>query len=201
MKLKKRSADTFESPQAANTDCSRKGRSHILIYILILFIAAFLLMALSFLSHQRSNEQVIGQLHTNVSNLQKLQSAMEENIRLQEQVNAQILQLDELKDQLSASQAAQTLLSEKLSALEKTLEQQQKELDTLRQTASAMEALTQLQQLLISGDPAACRNAIANMEAAGLDKLLPSTASAPGGVSPYQLFQHAKLLTVVPAEG
>ena len=104
MKFNKRSADASQPPQTAETRHSHTGRSHILVYILILFIAAFLLMALSFLSHQRSNEQVLGQLHTNVSNLEKLQSALEENVRLQEQVDVQKFQLQELKTELSTSQ-------------------------------------------------------------------------------------------------
>lgn len=201
MKLKKRSADACQAPQVAGTGCTQKGRSHILIYILILFIAAFLLMALSFLSHQRSNEQVLGQLHTNVSNLEKLQSALEENVRLQEQVDVQKFQLEELRKELSASEDAQSQLFEKISGLEQSLAQLQNELDAQKHTVSAMDALVQLQQLLIANDPAACRKLIADMETTGLDKLLPTTAAAPGGISPYQMFQHVKLLTAVPAEG
>ena len=200
MKLKKRSEDGGQAVQAAEAGCSQKGRSHILIYILILFIAAFLLMALSFLSHQRTNEQVLGQLHTNVSSLEKLQSALEENVRLQEQVDVQKFQLEELRKELAASGTTQNQLSEKISALEQSLAQLQTELDAQKQAISAMDALVQLQQLLIAGDPAACRKLIADMETAGLDKLLPSAATAPGGVSPYQMFQNVKLLTAVPVE-
>ena len=201
MKFNKRSADAFQPPQTAETGQSRTGRSHILVYILILFIAAFLLMALSFLSHQRSNEQVLGQLHTNVSSLEKLQSALEENVRLQEQVDVQKFQLEELKAELAASQNTQGQLTEKIADLEASLAKLQKELDTLRQTASAIDALAQLQQLLISGDLISCRKVITDMESSGLDKLLPTTASAPGGISPYQMYQQAKLLTEVPTEG
>jgi len=201
LKVIKRRADTGDSPQTAETDCSRKGRSHILIYILILFIAAFLLMTLSFLSHQRSNEQVLGQLRTNVTNLEKLQDALEENMRLQDQIYVQKSQLESLKKELDASQGDRTQLTEKISALESTLAQQQKEVSAHKQTISAMDALVQLQQLLIAGDPAACRKLITDMETTGLDKLLPTTATAPGGVSPYQMFQQVKLLTVIPAVG
>ena len=201
MKLEKRSADACQAPQTAETGCVRKGRSHILVYILILFIAAFLLMALSFLSHQRTNDQVLGQLQTNVNSLEKLQSALEENVRLQEQVDVQKFQLEELKKELAASQNTQSELTEKISALEKSLAQQQKELEAIQKTASAVDALNQLQQLLIAGDMVSCRKVITDMEAAGLDKLLPSVPSAPGGLSPLQMFQQAKLLTTVPAEG
>lgn len=201
MKLKKRSADACQAPQTAETAHSSRGRSHVLIYILILFIAAFLLMTLSFLSHQRSNEQVLGQLHTNVSSLEKLQSALEENVRLQEQVDVQKFQLEELRKELALSESAQSQLTEKIAALEIALAQQQKELETLQKTASAVDALTQLQQQLLSGDSAACRKIITDMETAGLDKLLPSSPTIPGGISPQQMFQQAKLLTTVPVEG
>ena len=46
-----------------------------LSYIMILFIMAFLLMALSFFMHQRSNEEVIGTLQSSVSTLQELQES------------------------------------------------------------------------------------------------------------------------------
>lgn len=201
MKLEKRSADPHQAPQTAETNCTHKGRSHILVYILILFIAAFLLMTLSFLSHQRSNEQVLGQLRTNVSNLGKLQDALEENVRLQDQIDIQNAQLEELKKELEASQGDQKQLTEKNTALESSLAQKQKDLDAQKQTVSAMDALAQLQQLLIAGDSASCRKLITNMESTGLDKLLPTAAIAPGGVSPYQMFQNVKLLTAIPTEG
>ena len=42
-----------------------RGRP-VLVYILLLFIAAFFLMALSFAAHKRSNEQAIGDLETSI---------------------------------------------------------------------------------------------------------------------------------------
>jgi len=201
LKLEKRSAEVQQTPQTAETTCTRKERSHILVYILILFIAAFLLMALSFLSHQRSNEQVLGQLRTNVSNLEMLQDALEENTRLQDQIDIQKSRLEELEKALEASQGDQKQLTGKISSMESTLAEQQKNLDAHKQTIAAMDALVQLQQLLIAGDSTTCRKLITDMETAGLDKLLPTVATAPGGVSPYQMFQAVKLLTAIPTEG
>ena len=37
------------------------GKKPVIVYILILFLAAFLLMFLSMLSHQRSNTEALGQ--------------------------------------------------------------------------------------------------------------------------------------------
>ena len=200
MKLEKRGGDISHPSQPATPPRHQKGRSHILIYILILFIAAFFLMTLSFLSHQRSNEQVMGQLNTNVSSLQKMQTALEENVLLLEQVSAQEQEIDALEDALDAAKAAESQSKETISALEKTSEQQKTQLETLQNTVAAMNALTKLQQLLISGDMDACRTWIASMEAAGWDTFLPD-AAASGDTSPLQIFQQIKALTAIPAEG
>ena len=200
MKLKTRCADTGESPQTTQSHHSNQSRSHILIYILILFIAAFLMMALSFLSHQRTNEQVLGQLKTNVTSLSSLQSALEENVRLQEQLDAQKSQLEELQKGLAASQESQAKLSEQLTELEKEQSRLEEAVKELQNTVTAMDALTQLQQKLIAGDLIACRKIITDMESTGLDKLLPDTPYAPGGVSPQQMYQQAKLIAASPAE-
>ena len=118
MEQNNRCADTNQ-PQTTQTHSPNQNKSHVLTYILILFIAAFLMMALSFLSHQHTNEQVLGQLKTNVSSLGRLQSALEENMQLQEQLDAQKIQLEELQKGLSASQESQSKLSEQLTELEK----------------------------------------------------------------------------------
>ena len=54
MKFEKRSGDA-ETPAPAPEDTPSTGKKPVVIYIMILFIVAFLLMALSFLMHQRSN--------------------------------------------------------------------------------------------------------------------------------------------------
>ena len=200
MKLEKHGGDMSHSSQSATPPRHQKGRSHILVYILILFIAAFFLMTLSFLSHQRSNEQVMGQLNTNVSSLQKLQTALEENVILVEQVSEQELEIEALEDALETAKTTESQLKETISALEKTSTQQKTELETLQNTVSAMTALSELQQLLISGDMDACRTRIAAMEAAGLEAFLPDTA-ATGDTSPLQVFRQIKALTAIPAEG
>ena len=58
----------------------------VVVYIMILFIAAFLLMALSFLMHQRSNTEALGQLQNSVTAMQEVQATQEKNIELQEQL-------------------------------------------------------------------------------------------------------------------
>ena len=197
MKLETRSADASPTSQPAVSTCNRKGRSHILIYILILFIAAFLLMTLSFLSHQRSNEQVMGQLNTNVSSLKKLQTALEENLRLQEQLSAHILEIETLENQLETAKTAESQLKEEISALEKSVAQQKTELESLQTTLSAVNALTSLQQHFLAGETDACRALIADMEAA---EWAASLSEAEFSAS-LQVFQQIKELTAAPAEG
>lgn len=199
MKPEKSRTNELRPESAATQRGNQKNRSQILIYILILFIAAFLLMTLSFLSHQHSNEQVLGQLSNKVNTLEQLQAALEENVQLQVKINAQNLQTTSLQDELDTAKASQAKLAEQITALEQNAAQQKQELDALRKTASALDALTQLQLQLIAGDMDACRKMIADMEGNGLDKLLPSSSGTPGGVSPLEMFQQAKLLTEIPA--
>ena len=50
---------------------------------MILFIAAFLLMALSFLMHQRSNTEALGDLQDSVTAMQEVQGYQVKVIQLQ----------------------------------------------------------------------------------------------------------------------
>ena len=121
-------------------------------------------------------------------------------MQLQEQLNAQKVQLEELQKGLSASQESQSKLSEQLTELEKEQSQLEQTVRELQNAVTAMDALTQLQQKLIAGDLIACRKIIADMESTGLDKLLPDMSYAPGGVSPQQMYQQIKLITAAPSE-
>ena len=70
MKFEKRSGDEAETPSSAPEETPSTGKKPVVIYIMILFIVAFLLMALSFLMHQRSNSEVIGELQDSVTAMQ-----------------------------------------------------------------------------------------------------------------------------------
>ncbi len=54
---------------------------------MILFIVAFLLMALSFLMHQRSNSEVLGELQDSVSAMQEIQDTQDQILDLQKQLS------------------------------------------------------------------------------------------------------------------
>lgn len=127
----------------------KKSRNEkpVVTYIMILFIAAFLLMALSFLMHQRSNSEALGQLQNSMTAMQEVQATQEENIELQEQLSA-------LQDELEKTTAA---YSGQLTALVGDVEQKQLELD-------AMTNLYLLQQSYSAGEYEVCLEIIGFME-------------------------------------
>jgi uroporphyrin-3 C-methyltransferase len=119
----------------------------VVTYIMILFIAAFLLMALSFLIHQRSNTEALGQLQNSVTAMQEVQATQEANIALQQQ-------LTDLQEELDKTVAA---YDGQLTALVSDVEQRQLALD-------AMTNLYLLQQSYSAGEYEACMELIRFME-------------------------------------
>jgi uroporphyrin-3 C-methyltransferase len=119
----------------------------VVIYIMILFIAAFLLMALSFLMHQRSNSEALGQLQNSVTAMQEVQATQEENIALQQQ-------LSDLQEELDKTVAA---YDGQLAALVGDVENKQLALD-------AMTNLYLLQQAYSAGEYESCMEIIGFME-------------------------------------
>ena len=103
-------AETPETVETAQKTLPDRKRP-VLVYIMVLFIAAFLLMAFSFLMHQRSNEQVLGELHTSVNLLEDYQQALEANNRLTGQVA-------DLEDALSTAKTALETAKADLKALQ-----------------------------------------------------------------------------------
>ena len=119
----------------------------VVTYIMILFIAAFLLMALSFLIHQRSNTEALGQLQNSVTAMQEVQATQEANIALQQQ-------LTDLQEELDKTVAA---YDGQLTALVSDVEQRQLALD-------AMTNLYLLQQAYSAGEYDSCLEIIRFME-------------------------------------
>ena len=76
------------APPASPPDRPAKGNKPVVVYIMILFIAAFLLMALSFFMHQRSNTEALGELQNSVNAMQEIQISQERIIELQEELDA-----------------------------------------------------------------------------------------------------------------
>lgn len=152
LKLKKRSSGEPE-PVLKETSKDKNGRKPVVVYIMILFIVAFILMAISFVMHQRNNTEAIGKLQNSVSSLQEVQKAEDKNLKLQKQ----------LKD-----------IKNENKALQKELNTANNEKKSATNRAAALMALYTLQQQYSSQNFSACKKTISEMEKEGLDKLLPA---------------------------
>ncbi|MCI8689916.1 MAG: hypothetical protein HFF87_06335 [Oscillibacter sp.] len=165
MKFEKRSGGG-ELPQEPEV----KDRKPVVVYIMILFIAAFLLMALSFFMHQRSNTEALGQLQSSVSAMQEAQETQEHVMQLQKELENAQETIQELENAAAETQTA-------LAAAEKT--------------SSALLGLYRLQQQYLTQDYDACRETIAAFEAAGQAASLPASAEN-GLTSPAARYQQLK---------
>lgn len=168
MKLEKRSSGP-EEPASQESKPSG-GKKPVIVYIMILFIAAFLLMAFSFLMHQRSNTEALGKLQDSVSALQAVQATQDENVSLQEQLKAAQAQMDDLQKKADDAADAQTDLQGQLDALS---------------------SLYVLQQQFAAKDYDACKQTIQNMESTGQSSLLSKDAGS-GVTSPADRYQQLK---------
>lgn len=165
MKLIKRS--TGEAEDTPQEEVPQKGgRKPVIVYIMILFIVAFILMAVSFIMHQRTNTEEIGKLRDSVSALQEVQKTEDKNIKLQEKLNAS---------------------EKKTKALEKDLEKATESQQSASNKADALLALYTLSQQYATQNYDACKTTISSMEEKGLDKLLPAD-SENGVTSPAQRY-------------
>ena len=161
-----------ETPQKETTT----GSKPVIIYIMILFIAAFLLMALSFLMHQRSNTEALGDLRNSVSAMQEVQSYQDKVIELQEELAA-----------------AEEALEEQEKTSQETLAAKQEELTQQSKVLEAMTDLYRLQQSYSNKDYEGCQAMIQQMEASGSVKYLPREITGDAGVTaPYVRFSQFK---------
>lgn len=161
MKLEKRSNGAPE-PSSGPPE-TPTGKKPVVIYIMILFIAAFLLMALSFFMHQRSNTEALGELQNSVNAIQEVQVSQEKIIELQEEVDA-------AKDQLDALQAA--------------LNEAQETLENANSRLAALTNLYLLDGAYRSEDYDSCQRIIDLMESEGQDDLLTIDSSLTGVAFP-----------------
>lgn len=124
MKLEKRSSGgggenpSPESPE----DNAPAGKKPVVIYILVLFLAAFLLMGMSLLMHQRSNTEAIGQLNDSIAAIKDAQTATDRVIQLQEE-------LDETRELLAEFEDAAETARNQASLADYNLERTQEAMD------------------------------------------------------------------------
>ena len=157
--IKPTAPETTDKPQTSPAD--KPGKKPVVVYIMILFIAAFLLMALSFFMHQRSNSEVLGELQDSVTAMQEVQATQDALLDLQNQ-------LDE----------AQTTID----ALESSAEETDAALAEAQRENQALLALYTIQQQYSAGDLAGCQASIDAFEASEYRDALPETAEE--GVTP-----------------
>lgn len=141
MKLEKRSEG---GPIKPEEDLTPKGKKPVVVYIMVLFIAAFLLMAWSFASHQRSNTEAIGRLQSSVTAMQGVQDRMLT-----------------LQDELEAARA-------QIGELERQAELKSSEMDAYNRQYQALANLYALERLYRQENLEACRKVIDRMEAEDL---------------------------------
>ena len=168
MKFEKRADGGEVTP--ASSETPETGKKPVIIYILILFLAAFLLIFLSLLSHQRSNTEALGQLQSSVSAIQEIQATQEQIIELQKR-------LDETEAERDAAKAELKAVADGIADLEKT--------------AQALLALYNLQQEYLTGNLDGCLLTLQEISDQHLDELLPS-ANTEGVTPPAQRYQELK---------
>ena len=145
---------------------------------MILFIVAFLLMALSFLMHQRTNSEALGELRNSVTAMQEVQAFQEKIIGLQEQ-------MDELEAEVKALQGEVDGQKADNEALLNRLEEREKELEALAYFYT-------LQQQYLTKSYEGCKATIETMEAGGLVDVLPDAATAEEVVPPTERYYQLK---------
>ena len=168
MKFEKRTGDPAQ--ETPETKAPATGKKPVIVYIMILFIAAFLLMALSFFVHQRSNTQALGELEHSVSALQEVQATQDQNIQLQKELESLEVEISELESQLNAAQENTT---------------------AAQNEADALLALYTLQQQYHAKDYDACRITLQQIQDEDLAQFLPEEAQN-DLTSPAQRYQQLK---------
>ena len=100
MNLEKRSSGAPEEQPPQETP---SGKKPVVVYIMILFVVAFLLMALSFVMHQQSNSKVLGELQDSVSAMQEIQDTQDRLLEMEQE-------LSDAEDALDQAQQTQEAL-------------------------------------------------------------------------------------------
>ena len=168
-------SEEAEAP-ATKPEIPPARKKSVFTYIMIMFIAAFLLMALSFFTHQRSNEEAITQLETSFhATIQDIQENQEKLMALEEQLDAAREEREALEEQHKKELAAQDSV---IAAKERLLE--------------AMTSLYSLQQTYSARDYETCKALIDAMEADGIPSLLGSIGAEKGVTPPALRYQQLK---------
>ena len=136
---------TAQDPAKAQPGTEKRHkRPSVMLYLVILFAAAFLLMAWSYVIQQRAN-------HETMSDLEESSSALENVIQENEDLKAQAA---ELEGQLADAQDQLDVLPDIISHQEYVLEQ----------TCQALDYFWQVNEAYVRGRYSLCRDLMAVME-------------------------------------
>ena len=158
------------TPRPRRSHTSKK-RASVYTYLLILFVAAFFLMGLSYFMQQRTIAESLDGLKDSVSAMEKAQLLQEENLTLKEQV-------EQLEEQLAQAQQVQ-----------QQLEQAQAQLEQTARTAEAMDWFWQIDEAYVRGRYALARSLIEQMDPALTGFLPQESVTDTDRFSPAQRYQ------------
>ena len=151
------------------------SRRSVLIYLVILFAVAFVLLLLSYIMQQRSSEETIDGLKQSVSAMQSAQDAYEENALLKQQ-------LEQLEQQAETDQAERDRLQQQIQDL-------QQQVQELEYTAQAMDWFWQINEAYVRGRYTLARELIDQM-GSELPRYLPRESITDNErFSPYDRYQ------------
>lgn len=149
------------------------GSKPVLVYIMVLFIVAFLLMALSLAMHLRSNQANMDELKDSVQALENAQATQGQVMDLEKQLSA--LQEENKELQRDNDEAQEGRIAE------------QAERDSLHMQVTALQKLNQLLQYYGAGDYEGCYPLLNDLSR-GLADSLPKDAPE-GLLSPLEQFE------------
>lgn len=170
MKLERRNSSGPEEPGNSAGPMEKKP---VVVYIMVMFIAAFLLMAWSFATHQRSNTEAIGRLQSSVT---AMEGAQDRVLSLQKEL-----------------EEAQKAIQE----LERGAVLRDSELDAYGRQYEALSCLYALERLYRQEDMESCREIIDRIEEEELvvclsDHLAPLEQELGLAVSDRERYQQLK---------
>lgn len=154
------------------------GKKPVIVYILVLFTVAFLLMIWSLFSHQRSNAEAIGQLQGSLTAMQEVQDLQDRVIHLQQELSEAQEALDDAQEQLGVQ--TQEIMEKQARA------------ELAAHEIEALYYLYALQQQYLLQNFDSCRETIQAMENGGMVKFLSDGGGAVGVTSPALRYKELK---------
>lgn len=139
--------DSIPLQHDAEHEKPRNKQQSVLIYLVILFAAAFLLMALSYFMQRRTSDATIEGLRESVSAMQSVEDIQAENESLKQQVADLETQLYQAEQELEDLQTQKDHL---------TMQQEQ--------LTKAMDLFWQIDEAYVRGRYSLCRTLIQQME-------------------------------------